>query len=34
VNHRPLDSLLLFSRLVGEKFAGTPIGEHYGRGDR
>jgi hypothetical protein len=29
VNHRPLDSLLLFSRLMGEKFAGTPYGGHF-----
>lgn len=29
VNHRPLDSLLLFSRLMAEKFAGTPYGEQY-----
>jgi hypothetical protein len=28
-NYRPLSSLLLLSRLVGEKFAGTPIGEHF-----
>ena len=27
--YRPLSSLLLFSRLLGEKFAGTPIGEHF-----
>ena len=33
VNHRPLDSLLLFSRLMGEKFAGTPYGELYARPD-
>ena len=25
----PLDAVLLFSRLMAEKFAGTPIGEHY-----
>ena len=31
VNHRPLNSLLLFSRLMGEKFAGTPYGEQYAR---
>jgi len=29
VNHRPLDSLLLFSRLMGEKFAGTEYGALY-----
>jgi hypothetical protein len=28
-NYRPLSSVLLLSRLVGEKFAGTPIGEHF-----
>ena len=27
--YRPVSSLLLFSRLLGEKFAGTPIGEHF-----
>jgi hypothetical protein len=29
VNHRPRSSVLLFSRLMGEKFAGTPLGEHF-----
>ncbi|MFZ0975423.1 MAG: hypothetical protein WAN22_24560 [Solirubrobacteraceae bacterium] len=29
VNHRPRSSLLLFSRLMGEKFANTAIGEHF-----
>jgi hypothetical protein len=29
VNHRPRNSLLLFSRLIHEKFAGTPIAEHF-----
>ena len=29
VNHRPRSSLLFFSRLMGEKFAGTPVGEHF-----
>jgi hypothetical protein len=28
-NYRPLNSVLLLSRLVGEKFAGTPIGKHF-----
>jgi hypothetical protein len=28
-NYRPLSSLLLLSRLLGEKFAGTPVGEHF-----
>jgi hypothetical protein len=29
VLHRPRSSLLLFSRLMHEKFAGTPIAEHF-----
>jgi hypothetical protein len=29
VNHRPLNALLLFSRLMAEKFAGTPYGKLY-----
>ena len=29
VNHRPRNSLLFFSRLMHEKFAGTPIAEHF-----
>jgi hypothetical protein len=29
VNHRPRSSVLLFSRLVGQKFAGTPLAEHF-----
>src|SRR5271167_2636885 len=28
-NYRPLSSLLLLSRLVGEHFADNPIGEHF-----
>jgi hypothetical protein len=32
-NYRPRSSLLLLSRLLGEKFAGTPIGEHFLAGD-
>ena len=28
-NYRPRSTLLLVSRLIGEKFAGTPIGEHF-----
>jgi hypothetical protein len=28
-NYRPRSALLLLSRLIGEKFAGTPIGEHF-----
>jgi hypothetical protein len=29
VNHRPRSSVLLFARLMGEKFAGTPFAEHF-----
>ncbi|MFC9672719.1 MULTISPECIES: hypothetical protein [unclassified Streptomyces] len=29
VLHRPRNSLLLFSRLMHEKFAGTPLAEHF-----
>jgi hypothetical protein len=29
VNHRPLSSVLLFSRLMGEHFAGTPYAEYF-----
>ena len=29
VSHRPRSSMLLFSRLMGEKFANTAIGEHF-----
>ena len=28
-NYRPRSSLLLLSRLMGEKFAGTPYAEHF-----
>jgi hypothetical protein len=28
-SYRPLSSLLFFSRLLGEKFAGTPIADHF-----
>ena len=28
-SYRPLSSLLVFSRLLREKFAGTPIAEHF-----
>jgi hypothetical protein len=28
-SYRPRESLLLLSRLVGEHFAGSPIGEHF-----
>lgn len=29
VLHRPRNSLLLFSRLMGEKYAGTPLAEYF-----
>ncbi|MGY6026568.1 hypothetical protein [Streptomyces spinosirectus] len=29
VLHRPRNSLLLFSRLMHQKFAGTPLAEHF-----
>ena len=29
VNHRPRSSLLLVSRLLGEKFAGTALAKHF-----
>jgi hypothetical protein len=29
VNHRPLGSVLLWSRLMGEHFAGTPLAKHF-----
>jgi hypothetical protein len=32
VNHRPTSSMLLFSRSMGEKFAGTPIAGHFAAG--
>ena len=32
-NYRPRSTLLLLSRLIGEKFAGTPIGEHFATSD-
>jgi hypothetical protein len=28
-NYRPLSSLLPFSRLLGEKFAGTPYAKYF-----
>ena len=33
VNYRPLSSLMFFSRLLREKFAGTPYAEHYLAGE-
>ena len=32
-SHRPLNSLLLVSRLLRERFAGTPIAEHFAARD-
>ena len=29
VNHRPLRSVLLWSRLMGEHFAGTPLAKWF-----
>jgi len=29
VNHRPLGSVLLWSRLMGEHFAGTPYAQYF-----
>jgi len=29
-SYRPFNSVVLFSRLLREKFAGTPIAEHFG----
>jgi hypothetical protein len=31
-NYRPRGTQLLLSRLIGEKFAGTPIAEHFAAG--
>jgi hypothetical protein len=31
-NYRPRSSLLLLSRLLGEKFAGTAYGKHFAKG--
>jgi hypothetical protein len=31
-NYRPRNTQLLLSRLIGEKFAGTPIAEHFAAG--
>ena len=32
-SYRPRSSLLVFARVLGEKFAGTPIAEHFITGD-
>jgi hypothetical protein len=29
VNHRPRSSVLRFARLMGEKYAGTPLAEYF-----
>ena len=29
VNHRPRSSVMLFARLMGEKFAGTPLAKYF-----
>jgi hypothetical protein len=32
-SYRPRSTLLLFSRLLAEKFAGTPIAKHFANGE-
>jgi hypothetical protein len=29
VNHRPRSSVLLFARIMGEKYAGTPLAKYF-----
>jgi hypothetical protein len=29
VNHRPRGSVLLFARVMGEKYAGTPLAKYF-----
>lgn len=29
VNHRPRSSVLLFARLMGEKYGGTPLAKYF-----
>jgi hypothetical protein len=29
VNHRPRSSVLLFARVMGKKYAGTPLGKYF-----
>ncbi len=29
VNHRPRSSVMLFARVMGEKYAGTPLAEYF-----
>jgi hypothetical protein len=33
INYRPLSSLMFFSRLLRQRFAGTPYAEHYLAGE-
>ncbi|WP_433132342.1 hypothetical protein ACQPWW_12760 [Micromonospora sp. CA-240977] len=33
MNHRPLPAVLLFSRLMGEHFAGTPYADYFATAD-
>ena len=33
VNHRPRSSVLLFARLMGEKYAGTPFAKYFITGE-
>ena len=33
VNHRPRSSVLLFARLTGEKFNGTPLARYFITGE-
>jgi hypothetical protein len=33
VNHRPRSSVLLFARLMGEKYAGTPMAKYFLTGE-
>jgi hypothetical protein len=33
VNHRPRSSVLLFARLMGQKYAGTPLAKYFISGE-
>lgn len=33
VNHRPRSSVLLFARVLGEKYAGTPLAKYFVTGE-
>jgi hypothetical protein len=33
VNHRPRSSVLLFARLMGKKYAGTPLAQYFISGE-